>query len=317
MKPLKATRGAGREALWGVLLLLPFLSVAQSHNSSSAHRKDQYVDANVPGKTVRVFAPGIVSQARGEGSYAERPIFSPDFRECFFDVSDYKNRRFTSYFVRYEHGHWSKPEPAFFSKLGGVQAAFGAGGKTLFFFIAPSPTDSKTVGIWTAQRDKHGWSKPEFLPAPINEGSDNRFVSISGNGNVYYLCATDKPGRFGVCRAKPENGIYKSVERIGMLQSSERVVMGDFFVAPDEQYIIIYSTLPDNLGQGDLSITFRRSDGTWSDPRNLGPAVNTSGYDFAPSISPDGRYIFFTRDHGDKTGDVYWISAEILEGLRR
>ena len=30
--------------------------------------------------------------------------------------------------------------------------------------------------------------------------------------------------------------------------------------------------------------------------------------DFAPSLSPDGQYLFFTRDEGD-TGSVHWISA--------
>ncbi len=30
-------------------------------------------------------------------------------------------------------------------------------------------------------------------------------------------------------------------------------------------------------------------------PRNLGPAVNTPLAEFAPSVSPDGRMLFFTR----------------------
>jgi len=42
-----------------------------------------------------------------------------------------------------------------------------------------------------------------------------------------------------------------------------------------------------------------------------GQAVNTSGYDFAPSISPDGKYLFFTRDVGGGQGDIYWISTKL------
>ncbi len=93
--------------------------------------------------------------------------------------------------------------------------------------------------------------------------------------------------------------------------------MGDFYVAPDESYLVIYSTLPGNLGQGDLYVSFRRPDGAWTDLRNLGPAVNTPGYDFAPSLSPDGRFLFFTRDRGDSQGDVYWIPASVIQKLRR
>ena len=44
--------------------------------------------------------------------------------------------------------------------------------------------------------------------------------------------------------------------------------------------------------------------------------MNTANYDFAPSISPDGKYLFFTRDVAGHEGGIYWISADILRGLR-
>ncbi len=44
---------------------------------------------------------------------------------------------------------------------------------------------------------------------------------------------------------------------------------------------------------------------------NLGDSVNTPGGNIAPSVSPDGKYIFYTAN-----GDIYWVSAAILEPLR-
>jgi len=40
-----------------------------------------------------------------------------------------------------------------------------------------------------------------------------------------------------------------------------------------------------------------------TEPRNLGPDVNTKGYDFDRAIA-DGQYLFFTRDEGG-TGNVH------------
>jgi hypothetical protein len=303
---------------WLAAALVAMGSVAGRAQPAPQPSQSKYVDLNQPGSTARVFAPGLVSRLRVEGAYAERPVFSPDFRECYFDVNNYKEKTFTSFSMRYQKGEWTQPAPAFFARYGGYQASVSADGKRLFF-VAPSPHDTKVVGIWMAKREGEGWAEPAFLDAPINAGSDARFPCATASGALYYRCST-KDGeavRSGVCRAQPVNGRYALVEKIGRLQSAAGLIMGDFYVAPDESYIVIYSTLPDNLGQGDLYVSFRHQDDTWTDLRNLGPAVNTKGYDFAPSISPDGRFLFFTRDRGDKQGDVYWISSEGINKLKR
>ncbi len=284
---------------------------------SSAGPQNRYVDANQPGMTARLFAAGIVSRSREEGAYAERPVFAPDFSECYFDVNNYKTRIFTSFVLRYRDGKWTAPEPAFFTRNGGHQASLSGDGSRLFF-TAPSPSDPKVDGIWMAQRVRDAWGEPAFLDPPVNTGSDTRFPCVTASGTLYYLCATKdgQASRSGVCRARLAGSRYEAVEKIAGLQSSADVRIGDFYVSADEKYLIVYTTLPDNLGQGDLYVSFRRPDNTWTAPRNLGPAVNTKGYDFAPSITPDGRYLFFTRDRGDKQGDVYWISSKIIEDLK-
>ncbi len=280
-------------------------------------QQSRYVDTNQPGIAARLFAPGIISRSREEGSYAERPVFAPDFRECYFDVNNYKSRTFTSFVMHYRDGEWTKPEPAFFVRYGGFQASLSVDGQRLLF-TAPSPSNAKVVGIWMARRSQQGWAEPTFLDPPVNRGSDARFPCITARGTLYYSCVTNdtKASRPGVCRARTVNGRFEAVDKIPGLQSTADLIFGDFYVSADESYLVIYSTLPDGLGQGDLYVSFRRADDTWSAPRNLGPAVNTKGYDFAPSISPDGRFLFFTRDRGDKQGDVYWISSEIIERLR-
>ena len=41
------------------------------------------------------------------------------------------------------------------------------------------------------------------------------------------------------------------------------------------------------------------------------------GIDRFPAISPDGKYLFFTRYNGyENSMDVYWVSAKIIDRLR-
>ena len=99
--------------------------------------QNKYVDENLPRGQARIFAPGIVSMPRGEGFYEERPVFSPDFKEVYFDLTNYKDKTFTSLHMRYENGKWTSPEPAFFTKYKGFQPTISADGKRSFAATLP------------------------------------------------------------------------------------------------------------------------------------------------------------------------------------
>ena len=61
--------------------------------------------------------------------------------------------------------------------------------------------------------------------------------------------------------------------------------------------MIFASSRPGGMGEGDLYITFRRGK-EWTAPRSLGPKVNLPEWDYAQSVSRDGRTIYFSRGWG-------------------
>ena len=75
---------------------------------------------------------------------------------------------------------------------------------------------------------------------------------------------------------------------------------------------MIFSTSrPDGYGNEDQYISYLKQDGTWSTPRNLGSAINTSGSEYGSYISCDGNYYFFSRP--DSTiADIYWVDARAI-----
>jgi len=48
----------------------------------------------------------------------------------------------------------------------------------------------------------------------------------------------------------------------------------------------------------------------------MGPEINTAADEYGPRVSPDGKYLFFTREVRGKTMDIYWVSALIVDRLR-
>ena len=96
---------------------------------------------------------------------------------------------------------------------------------------------------------------------------------------------------------------------------------------------------PDSLGGADYYISFRKDDGGWTEPKNLGAPVNSEdGQEYSASLSPDGRFLFFmsgrlaegvkpkTLDFnslqalrvqpGNGNPAIWWVDAGFIEGLR-
>lgn len=75
----------------------------------------------------------------------------------------------------------------------------------------------------------------------------------------------------------------------------------------------------------DLYVTFKKKDGSWTTPKNMGDGVNSSAREGFPFVSRDGKYLFFnssrassinTRPIPEGAGNIFWVSATIIEDLR-
>jgi len=92
------------------------------------------------------------------------------------------------------------------------------------------------------------------------------------------------------------------------------------FIAPDESYLLFASNRPGNMGSTDIYISYKQKNETWSTPINMGEEVNSKDLERWPSVSPDGKILFFQRDYivddKIKEQDYYWIDAQIIEELK-
>lgn len=83
-------------------------------------------------------------------------------------------------------------------------------------------------------------------------------------------------------------------------------------LSADGNKLYFASNMPGGFGGMDLWVTRRMKDGTWSQPINLGPRVNTSKNEVFPFMSENGT-LYFSSDGilGGKGGyDLYHIEIE-------
>ena len=180
---------------------------------------------------------------------------------------------------------------------------------------------------------------PIHLPEPINTSARELYPSESADGFLYFF--SSRPGGFGgsdVYSAEITLGGFGPPTNLGPNVNTE-AGESDACVSPDGSYLVFTSTRDDGFGKGDLYVTFKQPDGTWSPATNLGATVNTESTEFCPSLSPDGRFLFFTsnrprprplptRDGGlrERLGvtledvppdiDIYWVDASFINEFR-
>jgi ankyrin repeat protein/Tol biopolymer transport system component len=252
----------------------------------------RYFGQEPPGLEPKIFAPAIIST----DGYEFAITFSPDGKELYFTRREGEKNYPTNYLMvcRCENNRWTEPEIASFSgKYFDFESHISPDGQKFYFgSLRPRPQGMQAEGgIWFLEKTDHGWGEPKFLDAPINNGFA-MYVTSAKNGNLYYT------GADGLYCSFYRNGKYSEPEKLKD-ENDEYFSGAHPFIAPDESYLIFDS-------DPGLVISFRKEDGTWTKIKEMGIIPN-----MCPSVSPDGKYLFFARH-----GNIFWVDAKIIEDLK-
>ena len=91
----------------------------------------------------------------------------------------------------------------------------------------------------------------------------------------------------------------------------------DPYIAPDESYLIFLANYEDSRGSWDLYLSFKKPDGKWTQPINMGDDINTRAWESRPYVTLDGKYLFFSRgEENPSWADIFWVDAKIIEDLK-
>ena len=281
-----------------VLLIAVVTSYAQSNFWDS---KDAYVGQNPPGDTPKIFAPGMLADS---GIVLGRSSFSKDGKEFYygyakhwFDINGNEIKQ-----ISFDGNKWSSPK-TLFEKLS--YPTLSIDGKSLFL-------GGKNSTVWISEKVEEGWSSPKvyldkeyglYNFQPTNSGvyytGSNAIQGSKRDYSTYDFCTFTISGRDTV------------IKSLGSPLNTP-AFDGDFYIAPDESYIII-SAKETKTYECELWISFRKKDKTWTNPQSLGPLINEGlAHRFGQYVSPDGKYLFYTKGTGEKDCNFYWVRFDSL-----
>jgi hypothetical protein len=137
------------------------------------------------------------------------------------------------------------------------------------------------------------WSIPRNLGEPVNSKSNEWYPRTAADGALYF--GSDRPGGLGgtdIYRCKFANGKYQAAENLGNPVNTKEDEY-EPYIAPDQSYMIFMADRPGGLGGHDFWITYQR-DRKWTEPKNLGAPFNSASNEYAPKITPDGKYFLWS-----------------------
>ncbi len=157
--------------------------------------------------------------------------------------------------------------------------------------------------------------KPENMGPEINSESDDYWPSLSADEHTLVITRLVKSEdlRRNVQEdffiSQWENNGWTPMKNMGYPINTSDNEGAQTLSADGRMMIFTACNRSDGLGRCDLYWCNRQGN-TWSQPKNMGRPVNSAYRETQPSISPDGRTLYFSSDRtGGKGNHDIWVST--------
>lgn len=291
-------------------LLVLTVTNCLSQQSDFPKRAGSYFGQKPPGMTPEIFAPGIIS-IQESAEYGCN--FSPDHNEMYFTRNS-SSTRAKIWVSKKINNKWSEPSIVeFMDEFPGSESCISPDGEYFFYVRVNKIQETFEQDIYKVVKTEHGWNGLTRL-TDIDLGNRRISPSVASNGNLYFSGDYDKPGQKDIYVSEFINGNYSLPINLGEEVNSE-FDESHVFVAPDERYILFDSHRPNENGKTDIYISVKTNVGLWSKALNIGPPVNSEYSDWYPTVTPDGKYLMFSRNI-DRAADIMRVDVKIIDELR-
>jgi outer membrane protein OmpA-like peptidoglycan-associated protein len=188
-------------------------------------------------------------------------------------------------------------------------------GKALYFTLANHPQNvngKKDLGdIWISLLIGGIWTVPVHGGSVINDGSYNAVAGFSADGNQLFLVNHfGKNGNSAVTQglsvSKRTDSGWSTPENVAITYFINRSSKLNGMINDDGNTFIYSADGYGTKGVEDIYVCLKQND-RWSEPINLGSAINTSFQELTPSLSRDGKTIYFASNGRKGYGgfDIY------------
>ena len=265
-----------------------------------------YLGQTPPGNTPKLFPLLIGSGTRP----IERITISSDNKEFFFsEIDRYPPQILRIKYYKYLNEKWQGPFVVF---DGYMAPAFSVNDSIIYMQKNLNGT-AATACTYYSTRNSTGWSIPKRL---LSTNLATHYFRGTNLKN-YYLSTTFPGTSLRDISILSIIGTDTIINNLGA-PISTRSNEGDFFIARDESYIIHARSTPPMAG--DLYISYKKADGTWTNSKSLGSKINlpNPSWEYGPFVTRDNKFLFFSRGEiAMPSYSTYWVKIDnVIDSLK-
>jgi hypothetical protein len=262
------------------------------------------------GATPEIFEPGTISKY----GIQTKLTMSADGSEILYCERDPATTNAMTFVSRHlTADSWSEPVVLPFSRqYMNMEPSLSPDGKKIVF-VSNRPRSGegepeKMPDIWMVEKEGGLWGNPVRVSPPVNADNPADIEAhpfFSPDGGLLFIRQNGKSRR--LFHAARRGDRFDEPLPVPL---KEDLLQGQFSapcLSPDSRILIMHSRKEGGFGNWDLYASFKDESGSWNELKNLGPAVNTDKPESDPTFSPDGQFLFFSRD-----GDIYRVSTKIF-----
>ncbi len=176
-------------------------------------------------------------------------------------------------------------------------------------------TGKKYDDIYIAQQKYGKWTPAQNIQVPINTDRYESALCISADGQELYFYRNDGQGDIYVSKLKGTT--WQSPKPLSKNINSTYLETS-VFLSADGQYLFLTSDKKGGYGGRDIYYCKKQPNGTWSNPINCGPKINTPYDEDCPFLHPDGETFYFSSNSTKSMGgyDVFvckWNEKNVSE----
>ncbi|MFL5730883.1 MAG: OmpA family protein [Cytophagaceae bacterium] len=169
--------------------------------------------------------------------------------------------------------------------------------------------------IFAEQALKHPLEfKPVLMSDKINKYFIHAYPVLTADQQTFIFSKRDGPQLTDdedIVMSRKVNGEWSDPVSISSKINSEFNEGACTMSADGKVLVFVSCNRKDGMGACDLYISFKKGN-DWTVPVNMGPNVNSAAWDSEPTISADGRTIYFTSERGGGLGlfDIWTTSMD-------
>lgn len=153
--------------------------------------------------------------------------------------------------------------------------------------------------FYTSTKKDNEWLKAKPLSHQINTPNYNEGAqSISPDGKYLFFTGCNRPDGLGRCDiyvSRKEGNEWGKAKNLG------NIINSDFWeaqpaISPDGNTLYFVSNRTGGIGGYDIWKSTLTDEGSWTEPVNLGPQINTPYDEITPFMHADGKTLYFSSD---------------------